>query len=379
MKDKLIIIFLLLGPILDVFSYFNIPVSIIVRGLFLGFVLILSFKKSNIKYLIPLLIFNIVYFGYEYLYLDIGLIDSVSSIFKFDYLPICILFFKDYKLNNKEKILSIILYTYLGIFLLSYIFNIGGNIYLDSDGKSGFKGLFTSINEFSAIVISLLFYVSNFYNKNKKYLLLILVNVLVLLCSILAGTKILLGGLIFNIIYILILNRNVLFIDRSIKYKIISIFVVLLSIACLGYLFTKTRTYENMKIQNDFFKVDSVFSYDFFNKVIYNDRLTFLSDNYDYFSNQNINNILLGISFNNYDVKNVEIDIFDILFRYGVVGLIVFVYSIISIFSVKSISKEELISIILLLLISLTSGHVLIYPAVCIYFGILISKTKEII
>ncbi len=131
-----------------------------------------------------------------------------------------------------------------------------------------------------------------------------------------------------------------------------------------------------MQVQQDFFKVDNIFSLEFINRVIYNDRLTFLDDNYTYYKNQNIDKKLLGISINNNDIKMVEIDIFDILFRYGIVGIILFVSSIITI-NFKEIKVYDKISMILLVIISLTSGHVLIYPAVSIYFSLAVAKDKE--
>ena len=93
--NLLVIIFLLLNPILDVTSFLNLPFSIIIRSLFLvGIVLYLFINKKELKLLIPLLIFSIISFIYQYFYLKFGLTETVSSIFKFLYLPVSILFFK---------------------------------------------------------------------------------------------------------------------------------------------------------------------------------------------------------------------------------------------------------------------------------------------
>lgn len=375
--NLLVIIFLLLNPILDVTSFLNLPFSIIIRSLFLaGIVLYLFINKKELKLLIPLLIFNIISFIYQYFYLKFGLIETVSSIFKFLYLPVSILFFKNYSLAaEKSKIETIILITYLGIYLFSYLFKIGANAYLPTDGKSGFKGLFSSINEFSAIIVCLLPIAVNYLRSKKNYIVLIIILICSSIASLLIGTKVLMGGIIFTILY-LIWNEKNFFLRQSKKIKImvISLFVILITIS--GFLFTKTRTYKNMQVQQDFFKVDNIFSLEFINRVIYNDRLTFLDDNYTYYKNQNIDKKLLGISINNNDIKMVEIDIFDILFRYGIVGIILFVSSIITI-NFKEIKVYDKISMILLVIISLTSGHVLIYPAVSIYFSLAVAKDKE--
>lgn len=264
---------------------------------------------------------------------------------------------------------------FLGIYLFSYLFKIGANAYLPTDGKSGFKGLFSSINEFSAIIVCLLPIAVNYLRSKKNYKVLIIILICSSIASLLIGTKVLMGGIIFTILY-LIWNEKNFFLRQSKKIKImvISLFVILITIS--GFLFTKTRTYKNMQVQQDFFKVDNIFSLEFINRVIYNDRLTFLDDNYTYYKNQNIDKKLLGISINNNDIKMVEIDIFDILFRYGIVGIILFVSSIITI-NFKEIKVYDKISMILLVIISLTSGHVLIYPAVSIYFSLAVAKDKE--
>lgn len=375
--NLLVIIFLLLNPILDVTSFLNLPFSIIIRSLFLvSIVLYLFINKKELKLLIPLLIFSIISFIYQYFYLKFGLTETVSSILKFLYLPVSILFFKNYSLTiEKSKIETIILITYLGIYLFSYLFKIGANAYLPTDGKSGFKGLFSSINEFSAIIVSLLPIAVNYLKSKKNYIVLIIILICSSIASLLIGTKVLMGGIIFTILYLIWDEKN-FFLRQSKKIKImvISLFVILIMIS--GFLFTKTRTYKNMQVQQDFFKVDNIFSLEFINRVIYNDRLTFLDDNYTYYKNQNIDKKLLGIAINNNDIKMVEIDIFDILFRYGIVGIILFVSSIMTI-NFKEIKDYDKISMILLVIISLTSGHVLIYPAVSIYFSLAVAKDKE--
>ncbi len=208
--NLLVIIFLLLNPILDVTSFLNLPFSIIIRSLFLaGIVLYLFINKKELKLLIPLLIFNIISFIYQYFYLKFGLIETVSSIFKFLYLPVSILFFKNYSLAaEKSKIETIILITYLGIYLFSYLFKIGANAYLPTDGKSGFKGLFSSINEFSAIIVCLLPIAVNYLRSKKNYIVLIIILICSSIASLLIGTKVLMGGIIFTILYLIWNEKN---------------------------------------------------------------------------------------------------------------------------------------------------------------------------
>lgn len=380
-KEYIIIIFLLLGPILDVTSFLGLSFSIIIRGIFLaGIIINLLIKKQELKFLIPLLLFSIIIFLYQLLYLKFGFMGSTSAILKFLYLPVSILFFKHYEFPiEKNKVFGIILITYIGIFLLSYVLAIGADAYLESDGKSGFKGLFSSINEFSAILVCLLPVVTTYLKKNKKYIKLVSLIILALLCSLLIGTKVLMGGIIFTIFYLLWQERENLFIKRTRNQKIgiIAVCILVMVVGC--FLFTKTRTYQNMKVQQNFFEVENVLSLDFVNRVVYNNRLTFLQENFDYFINQNIVKILLGIGIQDYDIKMVEIDIFDIAFRYGIIGIIIFIGSIALATNWKQIKRENKAAIILLIFVSLTSGHVLIYPAACIYYAVILSKDKKMI
>lgn len=116
--NLLVIIFLLLNPILDVTSFLNLPFSIIIRSLFLvGIVLYLFINKKELKLLIPLLIFNIISFIYQYFYLKFGLTETVSSIFKFLYLPVSILFFKNYSLAAEKSKIETIIFRNLFIFI----------------------------------------------------------------------------------------------------------------------------------------------------------------------------------------------------------------------------------------------------------------------
>jgi len=132
-----------------------------------------------------------------------------------------------------------------------------------------------------------------------------------------------------------------------------------------------------MKIQQDFFEVKNIISYDFMNRVLFNDRLTFLKDNFDYYKKQPLVKQILGIGMIEDQVKMVEIDLFDILFRYGMIGFFFFTIIFVYLIPWKHMEIEARLATILLLLISCTSGHVLIYPAVCIYFGAFPTFSKE--
>ena len=72
-------------------------------------------------------------------------------------------------------------------------------------------------------------------------------------------------------------------------------------------------------------------------------------------------------------------DFFDIYYRLGLIGFIIFLIPLfISTKDLKKKNKEEKFSIILAIFISLLAGHVLTSPSVSYDLGILISnKNKE--
>lgn len=377
--EKVLLIFLLIQPFLDVVATTNYSIlNIIVRGLFLLLIVIyLLFNKKNIAILISTLVSGLILFGIN-IYLNFGIVTSISNVMKLYYLPITILFFVNIKNSIDNKIITYVLFIYLILFLSSYIFGFGYNNYKLSDGKQGFRGIFNSINEISAIIIGLLPLALNYLKNKKNYIIFILLIVFAFFVALLTGTKVLMIGLFIIIIFIYIKSAIKVFKNMSTIKKIISIIVI--SIIILGgiYLLTYTRFYKNMLVQQKFFKSYNILSIDFINKVLFNNRLTFLKDNFLFYKNQSLINIIFGIGYSNQSIKLVEIDIFDILFRFGIFGLIGFIVPIIYIVKKIKLDKISLFSIILLILISLTSGHVLLSPNVSIYFGYIILINNKI-
>ena len=377
--EKVLVVFLLIQPFLDVIATTNYSIlNIIVRGLFLLLIVIyLLFNKKNIAILISTLVSGLILFGIN-IYFNLGIVTSISNVMKLYYLPITVLFFVNIKNSIDNKIITYVLFIYLILFLTSYIFGFGYNNYKLSDGKQGFRGIFNSINEISAIIIGLFPLALNYLKNKSNYIISIMLIVFTFLVALLTGTKVLMIGLFIIIIFIYIKSAIKIFKNMSTIKKIISIIVI--SIIILGgiYLLTYTRFYKNMIVQQKFFKSYNILSINFINKVLFNNRLTFLKDNFLFYKSQKLINIIFGIGYSNQSIKLVEIDIFDILFRFGIFGLISFIIPIIYIVKKIKLDKISLFSIILLILISLTSGHVLLSPNVSIYFGYIILINNKI-
>lgn len=377
LNEKLIPIFIIIQPILDMLVVLTprLQISTVIRGLFFMYMLffLLKYLKTR-KLTIVLLISMIIYILYNSIYLTTSLSLTISSVFKLYYIIFIILFFLNIKTKNVSKYLLISLTIYISIFLISYIFNIGYSNYVAEEKKVGYRGLFNSINEISAILVTLYYYAYNYLKSKKIYL--IILTVLLFIISYLTGTKVLLGGLLF----IIFINIAPTIISKWKKQnnsvKILMIILSIILVSLLIYLFLQTNTYKNMVVQAKFFKVETIFSLEGINKVIFNDRLSFLATNNTYYLAQNTYMKILGIGYNN-PLKLVEIDIFDILYRYGLVGLFLTITTLIYMFKNLSKDKKGILVAIILIMISLTSGHVLISPAVCLYFGITLLMKEE--
>ncbi len=94
----------------------------------------------------------------------------------------------------------------------------------------------------------------------------------------LMGTKVTLGGIVLVILYFVIPKLYRKWKRFSVASKSLSI-AICCAVLLLGcYLLPFTTTYQNMVIQAEFFQVDRIFSLDFINRVLFNDRLSFFSN-----------------------------------------------------------------------------------------------------
>ena len=112
--------------------------------------------------------------------------------------------------------------------------------------------------------------------------------------------------------------------------------------------------------------------YYFINKVIFSRRLEFLIDLYNLYIKSSVLTLIIGIgsTFLN-SFKYVEMDIFDIFFRIGILGTIVYLIMFICLLRKNKLKSVYLFSMILFIFISLFSGHVFISTCVSIYPAIL--------
>lgn len=224
-------LFIFIQPILDLFislfNHYNISSSIvlIIRSFFLVYFLyyLLFIKKCNIKYLIILFIYTVIFILINLFSDGInGISYEIKALIKVIYFPITLLFVIELFKNKdiKNKYLYIVLIVYLLLIFVPNILNIGFESYLYD--KVGSVGLFYSANAVGNI-ISILAPIFIFYLiKNKKIVGLILFLALYFYVIFMMGTKAPILTFMLILLYLIIL-----FISKLIKEKNIIIYLCL--------------------------------------------------------------------------------------------------------------------------------------------------------
>lgn len=403
---KLIIVsFLFLQPIMDVLAAISINVfnvgttiSSIIRLIFLGlciyYLVFLNKTKNKKKHLIyaGLIILYIIMFTFITLYYKgTGAFSyEIRNTLNTFYLPIILIsiidMFKQYKIKLDLKKIVILYSIYLLFVAVPNLTNTGFISYAHS--KTGNVGWFLSANAVGNILSILLpliiLYLIKFDSK-KIYKVLIIILTLYVFASM--GTKVPILSLgicaLVNFIYYFIYC----FKQKKYTYNIVMSIIAGVSIIASIIIIPKTSFYKNIQIHKDFLGFDNyleVFTnYELLDHFIFSQRLTFLGNTSDVYKKSHFSEKLIGIGYiENYgtdhvSTKTIEIDYFDILYRNGVVGFILYFIIIGPIMfnlfkgKIKSIKDLEFkTSIILILLLAIFSGHVLITPAVSIFVSL---------
>lgn len=381
-------IFLYLQPVIDLLTgiminYFNISITIgiIVRLLFLIFILyyylIVKRKDKDINkicYSFTVLIFLIISSCLIIINKDISVLGfELSNILKIFYFPLLItLIDKDDLKITINDIVNVGI-IYLSLIAIPNLFNISYNSY--TQGKIGSVGLFNSGNEISAILsIITPFIIYYIFNKNNNYKKLLLI-ILMMYTYFTIGSKIIIVSLVLSLLFnIFLYLKN----NKVEKNKIlISLLIIIILLIGGVYLLPKTNFYYNIKLHLDFLGINSfkdIFSFKFIDRFIFSDRLTYLSYTNNIYLNSSLFEKLFGIGFiNNYatdlvSIKVIEMDFFDVFYRVGILGFIIFIIPLINI--IQKIFKEKnsliIFTLILSLLISFLVGHTLTAPSVSI-------------
>lgn len=402
--SKLLSIFILLQPILDLVTGLcvnvlkvNITLGIIVRVAFLIFLLyttIFIYKKrfSLFTYLI-LGIYSLLFLLGVIVYKDGVVFYELQGLLKALYFPLVLVSLYDLKENFKISSLTLFttLFIYLIAILIPNILGIGFASY--EEAKVGSIGFFNATNEISGILSLLtpIMFLTVIEIKNK--LLKILFPIIYLIVILTIGTKTpLLSFLITSLISVIYYLATCLEKKTYKPIAYISIFIVIASSSLLLVL-PKTAFYKNIKIHLDYLKVDNIF--DIFkdkkliDHFIFSQRLTFLDDKVEIYSKSSTYEKLFGIGYTaqGKQTKLIEMDYFDNLYSHGIIGFILIfsiyglvLYKLSSKFKRKTYSSVMMkTSVLLILILSLFTGHIITSPAVSLLAAILIleSTTRD--
>lgn len=414
-NKKKLYLFLLLLPIIDVLTSIteklnlNIPsLGIIIKSVFLGIMilyLIISstskYKKMSLYYLMAIFLYMVLFFITKINYLNLSLfVIELKYMIKILFYPISLItmicYFDDKKLS-KEELSSVLLKSfliYLLFIIIPFITKTGFNSYMD--GSYGSSGWFYAANEMAIILIALFPFS---YMLLKKSIVLVIIPIISALLISTLGTKVSMIGLYVISLMLFIIS---LFYRKNKKFDkklILGTFLVLISVIAI---FNSSNTVDNIsnsiliqERQNEIDKELYNFDYDsnsLFYKVVLKYGRAILSDRDLYFKytfktyddNFNINTLLFGIGYSDvYKINNelatklIEIDFFDILFHSGLMmSLIVFLpflYFIVKLFKSKKFNINIVfytLMIALIFSISCLSGHTFGAPAVSIYLSL---------
>jgi hypothetical protein len=317
-------------------------------------------------YLLGILVFSLSFIIFIYLSKE-PMSSNIVSLVKYLYFIILLILIDSKDLKISKRNLFYIALIYILLIFVPRMLSLDFNSY--REGNIGSVGIFNSGNEINAILVFLLpIYLTNLLKEQSLAYRLIFFAVMAYV-SLLTGTKVLLFFfLLITLIKILPETKKL-----SNKAKIVSLIGVGITCALLVILIPKTNFYHNIMLSLEYNNINSlkdIFSYNFLNNVIFHERLTFLVNNFNIYINSGIRSILFGIGLtsNSILLKEVEMDLYDILITFGIIGTLLLVIPVIKyLLSLNKQDKDLIIGTIFLLIVSIISGHVLLSPAVSIY------------
>ncbi len=397
-KDKfnkiislILMILVIFQPVMDALTYLQIrysfnflSISSIIRTITLCLIILyLLFTKDKRKEIWFLLIYFIAYLGIQSLILNNDFSNSLNSILTIFYLPSIIIFLNKVNIDKKYFNLKIVMFTYLiylNLIIVPYLFKYGNYANNFYEGKNGFYGLFYGGNEISNILVIMLPLVIEYLVQEKSYFLIGLTFMELLLCIYLVGTKTLILGSIIISIYFLFKYLRPVYksLDNKKKYSLWTL-LILLIIGTIILLPKMAVTKNIIRAINYYgFNLNNIFSLNGLDKLIFSSRLEVLGKVSNLYLNSPLINILMGLGKSYVNTfKGIEIDVFDIFFSIGIIGILVYGYLCFKNIKDVKLKGIYLFTFILSIMISLVTGHILNTPNVSIYVGLLFCLNKQ--
>lgn len=355
------------GNIVSIGTIFK-GILILFSGIYILFITKSKYKKKSIIYYLLLSIFSIIHI----LIGNNSYVSSGTQLIKFMFLPIIFIFLlnynDDYKISYIEmkKILKYNVFFILTTILIAKLTNTGFNSYSDTV-TTGVVGWYYSANEISGIITILFPLFLEDILKNNKYSFMLVMYVIFMMMML--GTKTPLLGVLISLIALFI---HILIKDKNKK----NIFKIVFFISYTVILFFNSSYLSNLNSGRYISTTNAVFS----------SRDIYLNNTTKEYINHNLEEKLFGLGSTNNKVleKYVEMDFYDLLYRFGIIGFIIFMIPFFKIVlkmmeyalsHLNNYNYDKMILILitmLSLLIAFFAGHILSAPAVSIYFGITI-------
>lgn len=405
--NTLLVIFLLLQPILDLITGLglhiwevNITFGIIIRILFLLFlvysVLFIYKKKETYPFYGILLCYGLFYvLGIILFKNGTGFFSEIRGLCRAFYFPALLISLYSIKeeINISKMTLMVILITYLVGILVPNCLNIGFKSYEIT--KAGTLGFFNSANEISGIISILTPIMVLILVSTKKIIpsLIIIGMYLVVILTIGTKTPLISLGITIFFAYLWFVTKEIK--KKSYKKILLSFLVLVVATTGIIIVLPKTNFYKNIKTHLDYLKVDNVVDV-FQNKelidhFIFSQRLTFLENRQLDYYQSNTYQKLFGIGYLNGTeaAKAIEMDYFDIYYSHGIIGFIIYfgIYGYFFYLIMKKRKKVDFsmymiyVSILLSIILSFITGHIITAPAVSILVVIillmLVKKEKK--
>ena len=403
--NKILSIFILLQPILDLITgicvnllNINITLGIVIRILFLALLMYITVfvykKKISLWTYLSIIFYSCFYLFGIIIYNDGLIFQEIQGLVRVFYFPLILISL--YELKDEIKISNMTLITTLIIYLVfifvPIILNVGFKSYQIT--KSGTLGFYNSANEISGI-ISLLTPIMLIILKGKgKYLikgLLLLIYLVVILTS---GTKTPLLSLGITIAMSFIYYIYHCIKNKTYKPIIYTTTLILVGLSSLILILPKTNFYKNIQVHLDYLEVDNIFEIftesELVDHFIFSQRLTFLEKKHELYKDASVYEKIFGIGYikNNKQTKMIEMDYFDIYYSHGLIGFSLFfgiyIYVLYKVLREKQALSFKrymnLLSLILIIVLSLFTGHIITAPAVSLLVAVLIislSKQKK--
>ncbi len=422
--EKVILLFIILQPLLDLITSLSIRIfeinltfSLFVRfaflficAIYLVFLKKYHQRKTAFIYLLLLaLILGINIINNFIVKSPFSIADEVKFILKTSYFIIMLLVYAVvFRTLDREKwiakSLNYLVYSIAFIGAVMLISEMTGTSFLSYEGgKEGHVGWFFAGNEIGAVLaMGFPIVVLNALKKSKWNWIAVFLTVYSLLAL---GTKVgfitIFLVLIIGLVFSLVDN----FKSKNAKDKIPYLNILLISSFIVGViLYTPySPIVKNMDIQMSWLGMNN--DRDIQNEeavppkeqvtdeqvqnLVFSGREKFLQEHKDFFRNAPLSQKLFGMGFgSNYtkEAKMVEMDFYDVFFAFGIIGALVFIAPLLFFllqiainflrnFKLNFQTENILLgsSIVLGLGVAYTAGHVITAPAVSIYLAFIIS------